>query len=250
MQGNVDLSISVVSHGQEALVGCLLADLEQYCSGAVEVILTLNIPESLSFSTDAFRFPLRILKNERARGFGANHNAAFAHARADRFCILNPDLRFTMDPFPSLLQKCAEPRVGAVSAVVTGPDGTLEDHARPFPRVGELFGKALRGGAPDTNVTVDVNQRPDWIAGMFMMFRSDVYRAIGGFDERYFLYYEDVDLCARLRASGYDIQVDPAVRVVHFARRTSRRNLRYFLWHFRSMLQFLFTKARHLPPRP
>jgi hypothetical protein len=85
---------------------------------------------------------------------------------------------------------------------------------------------------------------PDWVAGMFMLFRNELFREIGGFDERYFLYYEDVDLCFRLRQHGYDVVLVPDARAAHFAQRQSHRNPRYLLWHVRSLVRFLLSRGR------
>jgi N-acetylglucosaminyl-diphospho-decaprenol L-rhamnosyltransferase len=74
---------------------------------------------------------------------------------------------------------------------------------------------------------------------MFMLFRSDAFRQVGGFDERYFLYYEDVDICRRLRAGGHGIVFEPRAEVIHDARRASRRRLRQALHHLRSAIRFL-----------
>ena len=82
----------------------------------------------------------------------------------------------------------------------------------------------------------------DWLAGMFMLFRSDAYRTVGGFDEAYFLYYEDVDLCHRLRASGASVMFEPGAEVVHDARRASRRNPRLAMHHLAGIFRFLFRK--------
>jgi GT2 family glycosyltransferase len=79
---------------------------------------------------------------------------------------------------------------------------------------------------------------------MFMLFRREVFERAGGFDERYFLYYEDVDLCRRLAALGYRVELVPAARVVYDARRRSRgRDFRHALWHLASMLRY-FSSAR------
>ncbi len=75
-----------------------------------------------------------------------------------------------------------------------------------------------------------------------MLFRSEVYSELAGFDERYFLYYEDVDLCRRLRRRGYDVRLLPSVSAVHDARRESRRSLRHLRWHLASMLRFMVTR--------
>ncbi len=80
---------------------------------------------------------------------------------------------------------------------------------------------------------------------MFMLFRADTYRQLSGFDEHYFLYYEDVDLCRRLRQAGYEVVLVPQASVVHFAQRQSRRSPRHFLWHAASLGRFLFSRRRN-----
>jgi N-acetylglucosaminyl-diphospho-decaprenol L-rhamnosyltransferase len=66
-----------------------------------------------------------------------------------------------------------------------------------------------------------------------------VFRELRGFDERYFLYYEDVDLCRRLRKRGYEVVLVPSASAVHDARRESHRNLRHLSWHLASIARFL-----------
>ena len=73
---------------------------------------------------------------------------------------------------------------------------------------------------------------------MFMVFRASVFEQIGGFDENYFLYYEDVDICSRLWLEGYLLQTEKNTSIVHDAQRESRSNIRYFRWHIESMLRF------------
>jgi GT2 family glycosyltransferase len=73
---------------------------------------------------------------------------------------------------------------------------------------------------------------------MFMLLDSKAFRTLGGFDERFFLYYEDVDLCCRIRLAGCSLTICPAVNVVHDARRASHRNLRFMKWHLASMIRF------------
>jgi len=247
-RGDGKVSISIVSHGQADLVVKLLADLQAFClPDRIQVILTLNLDENLPFRPTDFAYDCVVVRNVRPKGFGANHNASIRHAACEFFCVLNPDMRFTSDPFSLLVDKLRDERVGAVSARVVGPGGGVEDHAREFPRLRGLLRKALAGGS-GASAGMQGTSKPDWIAGMFMLFRTALFRQIGGFDTRYFLYYEDVDLCARLRKAGYEILVDPAARVIHHARRESHRNPKYFLWHLQSVLRFLMTRLRTLPP--
>jgi GT2 family glycosyltransferase len=84
----------------------------------------------------------------------------------------------------------------------------------------------------------------EWVAGMFIGFRRDAYARVGGFDERYFLYYEDVDICRRLRSHGYKVVYDTTVSVIHEARRASRRDPRLMGIHAASALRYLLSSYK------
>jgi GT2 family glycosyltransferase len=240
---NNTISISIVSHNQGNLVADLLADLEKYCESRNEVLVTLNVQEELPFSVERFRFPVRLIKNQRAKGFGANHNAAFAHASGEFFCVLNPDIRLQRDPFPALIEAAKDPRIGVVAPLVLSPEDAVEDNARKFPTPLSILKKLFGFGAVPEYQIGPGRFFPDWVAGMFMVFRREVYNHVGGFDERFFLYYEDVDLCARLRLANYQVALEPTVHVVHHARRDSHIKPRHFFWHVRSMLNFFCSRV-------
>lgn len=236
------VSISIVSHRHGALVHDLLRDIER-CCGDVEVLLTVNVEETLSFDSTSFAFPLRIIRNANAKGFGANHNAAFARAEGKYFCVLNPDIRLNANPFPILIGALADEKVGVAAPRIASPSGETEDSARRFPTLWVIARKVLTGAQHHDYEVANTPLRPEWVAGMFMLFRFEVFRQLGGFDERYFLYYEDVDLCLRLRRLGYDALLEPQAVALHDARRASHRDLRHFLWHLRSLTRFLFLRA-------
>lgn len=238
------VSISIVSHQQGALVAALLADIAAHCAWPLEVILTLNLPETLPFDAGSFSFPVRVVNNTTPKGFGANHNAAFGLAGAAHFCVLNPDIRVDHDAWSPLLALLADRSIGVAGPLIVSPGGSVEDSARRFPTPTGILRKALFGSSGPEYAAGDEPLYPDWIAGMFMVFRSETFRAAGGFDEGYFLYYEDVDLCWRLKGRQLRAAQLPAARAVHDARRTSHRRLRYLLWHARSMLRFFVKRAR------
>jgi len=221
-----------------------MRDLERCTAVPLEVVLTVNVPEALPFDPRSFSYAVTVIENPAPKGFGANHNAAFRAARGDYFCVVNPDIRLQGDPFPGLLRHLADPRVGVVGPGVRNLAGDLEDSARRFPTLTTLVRKAFAKGTQIDYPLHDAPFEPDWLAGMFLLFRSATFREMGGFDEGYFLYYEDVDLCLRLRAAGYRAVWVPDVPVVHDARRESRRNLRYFSWHLRSILRYLLVSRR------
>jgi N-acetylglucosaminyl-diphospho-decaprenol L-rhamnosyltransferase len=234
------ISISIVSHGQAELLSALLMDLARIGSqSSFEVILTKNIPEQLAFSVDDFPFPLRIIENTYAKGFGANHNAAFQQAVGAYFCVMNPDIRIHDNPFPSLLSAMTA-EVAVVAPLIMAPDGRVEDSVRRFPTPFGLFAKLM--GVSDGSYALPNHGKPypaDWVGGMFMLFVSEVYKCVNGFDEAFFLYYEDVDICTRLWKMRRKVLANPQVSVIHDARRTSRHNLRYITWHIQSMTRYL-----------
>lgn len=238
------ITISIVSHHQFALVAELLADLERHSSRNIaEVILILNIPEDVPVLH--YTFPVRVLNNTHPLGFGANHNQAFAVSTGEYFCVLNPDIRIHENVFVALLGVLQEhPRIGLVAPRIVNAEGLIEDSARYFPTPLEIMGKLFGQGSRRIDLDGQAILAPDWVAGMFMLIPASVFRMVGGFDTRYFLYYEDVDLCARLRLHDYDIAVCRDATVVHNARRTSHRNLKYLRWHATSMLRF-FTSSTY-----
>lgn len=233
------LSISIVSHGQMSLVQPLLHDIARmHAQTPLEVILTLNIPEPTASPSD-FPYPLHILHNDRPAGFGTNHNQALHHARGAVCCILNPDVRIGDNPFPWLMPLLEAPGIGLVAPVVVNTAGEVEDSARRFPTPWRIAQRVLLRRRPPPEYTMQHDPLfPDWVAGMCMVVPTALFRHLRGFDEKFFLYYEDVDLCARIRLLGLHVALHPQARVVHDAQRSSHHKLRYFLWHASSMTRF------------
>ena len=225
------VSVSIVSHGHGLMVADLLGDLARIDSPhVVEVLLTLNVPEPTGFEPPSLPVPLRIMENPAPRGFGANHNAAFARSTGSRFAILNPDLRLDADPFGGLLAALEAPGMALAAPRVVDAAGTTAPSGRRLYTPLEIVSRLWRS----TAVTDD----PEWLAGMFMLVRDDAFRRVGGFDERYFLYIEDVDLCTRLRVDGWRFAYVPEVPVHHAAQHASHRSLRHLRWHIASMLRY------------
>ncbi len=236
------VTLSIVSHGQFELVSLLLDDLEACCAAStLEVLLTVNIPESLPAGLTNRAFALTLIHNTGPQGFGENHNRAFARARGRFFCVLNPDVRIDSDVFSILLPRLSAPSVGLVAPLVVNQAGKVEDSARHFPTplkiLCKVFGRC-RGG---DYVIGEAPVYPDWVGGMFMLFRREVYQQLGGFNEKFFLYYEDVDLCARIWLRGLQVALIPQARVTHQARRSSHASAAYFKMHIRSMARFFFS---------
>ncbi|HJX58671.1 MAG TPA: glycosyltransferase, partial [Thiobacillus sp.] len=125
------ISISIVSHGQGDLVHEALTDLARFSDSLrFEIILTRNIPERLPFSGESFPYPVTVVENVSPKGFGANHNAAFQLANGRWFCVLNPDIRMPVNPFPVLLDEIERQQAAMIAPAVLSPTGQVEDSIR------------------------------------------------------------------------------------------------------------------------
>jgi len=232
-----DLTASVVSHGQAALVNTLIADLVRCaCPQLKRLVVTLNLPEEGSLRADGAPFEVLVLRNDVALGFGANHNRAFRHCNTTWFAVLNPDLRLPDHALEAVLA-AAEPGDGLLSPLILNADASLADAARRLPTPLQIVARRLRTRAdgPDPDF--------DWLAGMCLLLNSDAFRSLGGFDQRYFMYCEDVDLCLRMQLGGWRLHHVKDVSVVHDARRDSHRSVQYLGWHVASLLRLWTSRA-------
>jgi len=230
-----DVTLSVVSHCQRELLRQLLDDLVVLQSPRVKrVIVTLNTKEPFEPSRSA-DFELLIRQNETPMGFGANHNRAFALCDTEIFVVANPDVRLSADPFP-VLARALMARAGIAAPAVRARDGRLEDSARRLLTPIDVLLRRLGWRRTDF-------ERPAWVAGMFIAFRADLFKALGGFDEKFHMYCEDADICARAAVAGSEIVYCADAVVIHEARRASRRALRPLFWHARSLLKFWVSPA-------
>lgn len=239
--GGKTITLSIVSHSQQELVQLLLDDLEEYCSHSINVILTINTKEAITFNQKKYSFPIHIIQNIIPKGFGANHNHAFIFCNTSYFCVANPDIRINSNPFISLIAEIEKYSAALIAPMVLNPNGAIEDSVRKYPTLISIIRKLVSPKIVSDYQKDKLIVNPDWVGGMFMLFKSKQFKLSGGFDERYFMYYEDVDLCRSLYVSGNSIIYSPSTFVIHSARRSSHNNIRYLIWHLKSMLRF-FTK--------
>ena len=262
-----EITLSIISHEHGLSVERLVEDaLTQ--AGVGQVILTLNVDESLNLPVTE---RLQVIRNQEPKGFGVNHNAAFKFCNTPYFCVLNPDIDLSKGVFNALLECIQQTRAAVVAPLVLSPHGEIEDSWRRFPTFIRLACKALGHDTTlwpqkitqpriDTSVLVRPEERnhqhrfvaanvhwPDWVGGMCMLFDSAAFQALKGFDERFFLYYEDVDICARIWQSGATAVGYAGATITHDARRASHRAWEHTRWHARSMALYFWKYAWRLP---
>ena len=179
-------------------------------------------------SLDAVRdLPVSAIQLSRNGGFATGVNAGWRAGSASYVLILNPDARIDAASLRVLARVLdEEPRVGAVAPRIVHDDGSLDFSQRLFPRLRSTYAQALflhrvfpRATWTDELVRDEdaYAQRgsPDWVSGACILVRRDALVELGGLDEGFFMYCEDIDLCRRLQVAGYELVFEPAASVVH-----------------------------------
>lgn len=233
--------ISIISHGHQRMLmeNGLLDALSDF-----RILLRENIPNSERLVPDDICYTL----NLRRAGFGSNHNKTFEFAQLDPddwFVICNPDIIATSEQVRRLLAH-AEIESAELAAPMLWNNNTNQfDHnVRPRVRIlSMLF--SLTGMYRPSRYNANQLKRletADWASGAFIAIKAGLFRKLGGFDERYFMYMEDVDLCRRAEILGVRVRYYKSVQMIHNAARDNRRLFsRRFFNHIRSALRyFLF----------
>lgn len=240
-------TLSVVSHGHGPLLAQLLRDLAEQ-EGIAEhlVIITLNLADEVFDASAHTGLRLLVIRNPTPKGFAANHNAAFRQSAGTWFAVLNPDLRLPdRGTLHRLFAPPAASQVALRAPVVLNSAGRPEDSVRTNLTPWSLLMRALRLDRRPRHPEGRIRRgRPFfWLAGMLLVIDRAAYQQVGGFDERYFLYCEDCDLCARMYVAGFSLELDRSVRVIHDAQRDSHRSLKHLRWHLGSLAKYWSSKG-------
>jgi N-acetylglucosaminyl-diphospho-decaprenol L-rhamnosyltransferase len=242
------------------LIECVRSVLADASAGPMELVVVDN--GSRDGSIDALRaaYPgVRVVRSPGNVGYARAANLGIAATYAPIIAVLNFDLTVAPGTARALVERLErETGLGALGPRVRNRDGSDYPSARRLPTVPVAVGHGLLGlwwpSNPCTTRYRQLDADPararsvDWLSGSAIWLRRDALDAIGGWDERYFMYMEDVDLCWRLRRGGFAIGYEPAGDVVHVqGAATSRHPYRMLVEHHRSAWRFArrrFTGAR------
>jgi GT2 family glycosyltransferase len=209
-----------------------LESIDRESAGPWEGVVVDNASTDGSERTAVAFESTQLLRNRENVGFGRGVNQGVAACTADRILIMNPDCRLATGALPPLMAVLdADPRCAIAAPRILDPDGSPQGNARGDPdMLTGLFGRTstLRRSLSGLDVarrnviTADAPTEVDWVSGACMLVRRDALASVGGFDERYFMYWEDADLCRRLRDRGYTILYVPGSSAVHQVGQSSR----------------------------
>ena len=217
-----------------------------------------------SAAVDGFAANMRLASNSANVGFARGVNQGLAATTAPYILIMNPDCRLMAGAIGTLRSVLdAHPQCAIAGPRILNPDGSVQGSARGDPdMLTGLFGRraVLRKIVPShpaarRNVVVDDAIRSgqesvavDWLSGACMLARRDALETVKGFDERFFLYWEDADVCRRLRARGYHVRYVPGATAIHRVGQSSRTARAFAIRAFHKSAYLYY--ATHVAPAP
>jgi N-acetylglucosaminyl-diphospho-decaprenol L-rhamnosyltransferase len=216
----VDVVIVAFNSG-DSLRGCVEPIAGQ---DGVRVIVVDNASPEPSLPTIA-DLPVETVQLDRNRGFGSGCNAGWRRGTAPLVLFVNPDARIDREALDALTQALG-PGIGIVGPRILAEDGSLEFSRRRYPRLRSTFAQALflhrlfPHAAWADEVVRDpeayaASSRAEWLSGACLLVRREVLEALDGFDEGFFMYCEDKDLCRRAVRAGWEVNYEPSAVVVH-----------------------------------
>jgi N-acetylglucosaminyl-diphospho-decaprenol L-rhamnosyltransferase len=252
-----DVSAVIVSYNVRDLLLRCIASLR--ADGITDIVVVDNASRDGSAQAVADHEPdVTLLSLDTNLGFGAGANRGVARTDSPYVVIVNPDVVVEPGSTKVLVDALErDPGLGIVGPRIDTPDGELYPSARAFPNLVDAAGHAfLHFLWPNNRFSrryrmLDWDRASardvDWVAGTHLLVRREAWDAIGGFDEAYFMYMEDVDLCWRMRTAGWRTGYEPDARITHdIGRSTDQTPYRMILAHHRSMLTFAWRSGGRL----
>lgn len=256
------ISILSVNFYSSADLAGLVESLRKYPSrGPMQLVITNNsLGDSIRLAGDE-RLSIEVVDSVN-RGFAAGINLAFQRSHGDYIMIANPDVRVTAGALDAAIEMLkADRTTGAVLPLLRGGDGAVQRSVRQF----YTWPVALYARSPlrwlglrpaffrrylCENLPLDVSAAVDWGLGGAMFLRREDCESGRVFDERFFLYFEDVDLCYRTWLRGQRVMYCPQIECIHAHRRTSRNPFTRAGWHHLWSFLAFWKKYGGLPRRP
>jgi GT2 family glycosyltransferase len=236
VQSRPEVSVVIVNyHTYNELAACLVAVQSRGRDEVIEIVVVDQDSDNAAIAEICEHFPAAtIIPNGQNDGFAAGVNRGAGRTRGCYLLVLNPDTVVRpglIDELAAWLE--AHPDVAVVGPRILNADGSVQPSARRFPDLTTGLGGRQSWLArlwPSNwlsrrNLDWSRSSEPvdvDWVSGACMMIRRSAFDGVGGMDDRFFLYWEDADLCRRLRSAGFRTVYEPSVSAVHEGSRASQ----------------------------
>lgn len=241
----------------EHLRNCLAELTDAAGEAPADFIVVDNASTDDSLSCVSRDYPgVWLIQNPKNVGYGTACNEGFRSTAAQFVCFLNPDVVPEPGSLSAMAAAMAEnPEVGVLGPRLNNPDGSRYPSCRVVPSLSVAVGHAIFGLVTDNNRFTRAYQlldgdhasaqEVDWVSGAAMMVRREAFDQIAGFDESYFMYVEDVDLCSRLRHAGWKALYYPEAQMMHHVAGSSRRTPYKMIFHHHlSLLRYALSRTR------
>lgn len=240
--------VSIVSHGHAELI-IQLKTLENI-SKKHKVIITDNIGEE-SLKVYCRTHGIFYIRNDNKKGFGANNNQNYMFAKEnklfsefDYFLILNPDVMIDNENLDSAINYAIKNMIPISTINLIKPSGIYDANIRKYPRFIDFIKSYITSNNPTVinKALINESKYVDWASGSFLLIRDDIYDQVSGFDENYFMYCEDLDICKRIyRQTSKHVFFMNNIKAVHHAAHNNRKLFsRHFFWHLKSVIRYCF----------
>ena len=249
----LDLSIIIVSWNAKAyLQKCLKSIAQVPGVPAMEIIVVDNASADGSPEMVEKEFPaVRVIRSGGNLGFAKGNNLGMRASRGRFLGLINSDVEVLDDCFRRLLDRMEQhARLGMAGPLVFGGDGNIQRSCHGFPGVWNMFCRALAldhlfpgnqwfNGYQLLHSAQNTEQPVDILSGCFWLVRREAVEQVGGLDEDFFMYAEDMDWCRRFHAAGWENRLIPAARAIHYGGGSSANApVRFFVEKQRADLQY------------
>lgn len=257
----LDLSILIVNYNTKGLLSlCLDSIYKNIPRHSFEIIVIDNSSADSNFDSIQKKYPsVKIFKNNSNEGFARANNRGLTLGEGRYYLLLNPDtivLPGSIDSIITFMDEKHNNKIGILGPRLLGANHKIQNSCKKFPSLrGEflqstfldkLLPRNFKSQLSDDIVTFKKTLEVDWITGACLAIRREVILDIGQFDENFFLYYEEVDLCYRAREKGWKVVFFPKARVIHYGGKSTEGNLTFSLIEgFKSKIYFL---KKHYEP--
>jgi len=229
----MQLSIIILNYKSKNLVKQCIKNIENLNLQIKHEIIVVdnNSKDNIVDILKEFFPTVRFVQTNENRGMGAGNNVGIKHAKGEYILILNPDVVVFKNAIEELLKFISnKPQTAIVAPKLLNPNKTFQQSAYRFPNftipifirtgLGKFAKKKLEEYFMD-DLDHSVPHKIDWVRGSALMCRRNVLEKIKGFDERFFMYLEDTDLCRRVWQIGYEVWYVPNAKMIHYYFRES-----------------------------
>ena len=256
----MDLSIIIVSFNTKDLLEICLSSVFKFLKGInFEVIVVDNASADGSAQVAKSFSKVQVIENRKNLGFGVANNQGAKISKGEWLFFFNSDAYLVDNSLPKLIATLdKDSKIGAAGPLILNEDRTIQQSVGFFPNLPQIFywmsfiddlpgGEMLRPYHVDhdrfylaeASSAYAKDQKVDWITGAAMLVRREVFEKVGGFDKKIFLYGEDVDLCYKIKRTGFEIIFTPVAKIVHLGRGSSERiNILAIVGEYKGLLYF------------